>query len=143
MPARPNKTQVTTASVADFIAKVPDEQKRSDAAMIVALMEKATKQPGRMWGQAIIGFGEVHYVYASGREGDWFLMGLSPRKAALSLYALGGYAAHTELLAGLGKHTLGVGCLYIKQLADVKLPVLKQLIQAAAKAAKTQAMTVK
>jgi hypothetical protein len=118
---------------------VPDEQKRADAQVILDLMEKATKQPAKMWGPAIIGFGEAHYVYESGREGDWFFIGLSPRKASLTLYAMGGYAGYTDLLADLGKHTVGGGCLYIKKLSDVKLPVLKKLIHTAAKTAKEKA----
>ena len=143
MPAKPNKTQATTASVPAFLATIADEQKRLDAAAIVALMEQATKQPAKMWGPAIIGFGEAHYVYESGREGDWFFVGLSPRKAALTLYAMGGYSTYTDLLADLGKHSLGGGCLYIKKLSDVKLPVLKKLIQTAAKAAKAKAQPAK
>lgn len=137
-----NKTQPTTVAVEDFLSTVPDAQKRADAAVVVELMQKATRLPPTMWGSSIIGFGHAHYIYETGREGDWFFIGLSPRKASLTLYAIDGWERYPDLLAGLGKHTLGKGCLYIKRLSDVDLPTFKKLIQTAAKHAKESAKQV-
>ncbi len=139
MPAAPNKTQPTNDSVEAFINSVADQQKRADAFTLVALMQKATKQPPKMWGPAIVGFGTYHYVYASGREGDSPLIGFSPRKQNLTLYIVGGWDHEPALLAKLGKHSLSKVCLYIKRLSDVDMPTLKQLITAAAKFSKQDA----
>jgi len=139
MPAAPNKTQKTEASVDAFIHTVSDEQKRADAFALLDLMHKATKQPPKMWGTSIVGFGDIHYESQSGRAGDWFLIGFSPRVASLTLYAVGGWARYPELLKDLGKHTLGGGCLYIKRLSEVNSPALKKLIQASAKYGKETA----
>lgn len=139
MPAAPNKTKKTEASVDAFINTVSDEQKRADAFALLDLMQTATKQPAKMWGTAIVGFGDIHYASQSGREGDWFLIGLSPRVASLTLYAVGGWARYPELLKDLGKHKLSGGCLHIKRLSDVNPPVLKQIIQASVKYSKETA----
>jgi hypothetical protein len=140
MPA--NKTQPTAVPVTDYLNTLADTQQRADAFALAALMQTASGLPPKMWGPAIIGFGEAHYVYESGREGDWFFIGFAPRKAALTLYAMGGWKNHPELLAKLGKHTLSSGCLYIKRLSDVDQSTLKQLCQAAAKQAKASAQRV-
>ena len=127
-----NKTKATTASVADFIAAVPDEAKRKDAKALVKMMQAATGEKPKMWGPSIVGFGTVHYVYESGREGDMPLLGFSPRKPALVIY---GVARTAEAMLGkLGKHTTGKGCLYIKKLVDVDVKVLENMIAFAAKA---------
>lgn len=131
------KTQVNDASVTKFVESVEDEQKRQDARVLLDLLQKATKQAPKMWGDSIVGFGSYHYVGRSGREGDWFVAGFSPRKQNLTLYMLGGWEQEPELLAQLGKHSLGKGCLYIKRLDDVKVPALKKLIAAGLKRAKT------
>lgn len=126
-----NKTQPTRSSVTAFIAAVPDEVRRSDAQALVKLMQAATDQKPRMWGASIVGFGSQHYVYDSGREGDMPIVAFSPRKAATVIYsALSGRGA-AALLARLGKHSTGKGCLYIKRLADVDVGVLQQLVVAA------------
>lgn len=130
------KTKVNQGSVTKFLASIPDEAKREDARVIVELLRQATKDEPKMWGSSIVGFGAYHYVGKSGREGDWFLAGMSPRQQTLTLYMLGGWEHHAELLAKLGKHSLGKGCLYIKRLDDVNLPVLKRLIAEALKRAK-------
>lgn len=130
------KTKVNNASVTKFLDSIPDEAQRADAHTIFELMQKATKAEPKMWGDSIVGFGTYHYVGKSGREGDWYVAGFSPRKGNLTLYMLGGWAAETELLAKLGKHSLGMGCLYIKRLADVDKPVLKKLIDKGLKRAK-------
>jgi hypothetical protein len=133
------KTKVNDANVTTFLDSIADETKRKDAYTIFEIMHKATKTKPKMWGSSIIGFGAYHYVGKSGREGDWFLAGISPRKQTLTLYMLGGWEQHVELLAKLGKHSLGKGCLYIKRLEDVNRPVLKRLIDEAVKRAKKQA----
>ena len=133
------KTKVNEGSVKKFLDSIEDEAKRKDSHLLFKMMEKATKNEARMWGDSIVGFGEYHYVGKSGREGDWFLAGLSPRKQNLTLYMLGGWEQYDELLAKLGKHSLGKGCLYIKRLDDVNMPVLNKLIVEAVKHAKKQA----
>lgn len=133
------KTKVNEGSVKGFLDSIADESKRKDSYLLFQMMEKATKNQARMWGDSIVGFGDYHYVGKSGREGDWFLAGLSPRKQNLTLYMLGGWEQHNELLAKLGKHSLGKGCLYIKRLEDVDLSVLNKLIVEAVKRAKKQA----
>ena len=133
------KTKVNEGSVNKFLDSIEDEAKRKDSYLLFKMMEKATKNEARMWGDSIVGFGEYHYVGKSGREGDWFLAGLSPRnKISLSI-CWGGWEQHAELLAKLGKHSLGKGCLYIKRLDDVNMPVLNKLIVEAVKHAKKQA----
>ena len=128
------KTTETTASVADFISKITDEQKRKDTEVIVGMMEKATREKPKMWGSAIIGFGSMRYKSpASGREVDWMKMGFSPRKANLSLYLMSGLDKHAANLKKLGKHKTGVGCLYINRLSDIDLAVLGNMIQAEVK----------
>ncbi len=142
MPAAPNKTQKTEVSVDDFVAALPDAKKRADAQVLLDLLRTVTKLPAKMWGPSIIGFGDAHYIYETGREGDWFFIGFAPRKAALTLYTIGGWPLHAELLKDLGKHSLGGGCLYIKRLSDVKLPVLKKALQGAFKYAKEDAKQI-
>ena len=128
------KTKPTKASVDKFIKSVTDAQTRKDCFTISELMKKATGAEPQMWGSSIVGFGTRHYRYASGREGDWPIIGFSPRKQNLTLYLMMyGLDDRDELLKKLGKHSLGKGCLYIKRLSEVNLPTLKKLIQRAAK----------
>ena len=122
------KTKVNKASVDKFINGVKDEQTRDDCFKIAEIMQKATKAEPKMWGTSIVGFGSYHYKGASGREGDWFVAGFSPRKQNLTLYIMTGFDEYEDLLAKLGKHSTGKACLYIKRLADVDLKVLKELI---------------
>jgi hypothetical protein len=122
-----NKTKPTTVGVASFLKTLPDETRRADAKALVKLMQTATGEKPKMWGPSIVGFGSHHYRYESGREGDTPLAGFSPRKAATTIYGLG-LADSEALLAKLGKHTTGKGCLYIKKLADVDQKVLEALI---------------
>lgn len=124
-----NKTKKTEASVADFIAGVEPERKRADAETLVALFERLSGYPAKMWGPSIIGFGSYHYKYDSGREGDMLMTGFSPRKANIALY-IGAGRADSGLLARLGKHKRGKGCLYINTLADIDMDVLEALIVA-------------
>ncbi len=133
------KTKPNDADVEMFLAAVPDPQKRSDSLVLLELFRTVTGDPGKMWGAAIVGFGDYHYAYASGREGDWFVTGFSPRKQNLTLYCMGSYEQHSELLARLGKHKLGKGCLYINRLKDVDLDVLRELLTVMVAAAQSDA----
>jgi len=131
------KTRVTKASVDQFLQGIKDEKKREDCYQILKLMKKATKSEPKMWGPGIIGFGERHYVYESGRESDWFITGFSPRAQNLTLYTTSGF--NSELLKKLGKYKTGKGCLYINKLEDVDLKVLNELIATSVKQAKVDA----
>lgn len=126
------KTVPTDASVAAFLEAVPDERKRADAFALLDLMREATAQEPRMWGPSIVGFGTYHYRYDSGREGDMFLAGFSPRKSALTLYIMAGFDEYEDLMARLGKHSTGKACLYVKRLSDVDLPTLAELVRRSA-----------
>lgn len=126
-----NKTQKTDASVIDFLNSIPDEKKRQDCLTVFEIMRQITGLEPKMWGASIVGFGDVHYKYASGREGDWFKVGFSPRKQNLTLYIMDGFPRYQSLLAQLGKHKTGVSCLYINKLADVKLDILREMISQA------------
>ncbi|MBI5946220.1 MAG: DUF1801 domain-containing protein [Chloroflexi bacterium] len=130
------KTKVNKASVTDFLNGIKDEEKRADSFEILKLMRQVTKQEPKMWGPSIVGFGHTHYIYESGREGDSFTVGFSPRKQNLTLYVMGSFNPHKELLEKLGRHKTGVSCLYINKLKDVDLKVLKELLKQAYKAAK-------
>ena len=123
-----NKTKPTEVSVAAFIEAITDETKRADAKALVKLMQSASGEKPKMWGPSIIGFGSIHYKYESGREGDMPLVGFSPRKAASVLYGAIGFDGAEKLLAKLGKHTTGKGCLYIKKLSDMDQKVLQTLV---------------
>lgn len=126
------KTQKNEASVEAFLNSVSDEKKREDSFAILELMQEVTGEAPAMWGDSIVGFGSYHYKYASGREGDWFLTGFSPRKRNLTLYIMAGFKQYETLLAKLGKYKTGKSCLYINRLADVDLPTLRELIRQSA-----------
>jgi hypothetical protein len=128
------KTKLNDASVTDFLNNIENEEKRADSFEILKLMQQVTRQEPKMWGTSIIGFGNTHYKYKSGREGDWFITGFSPRKQNLTLYVMGSFKPHVDLLKKLGKHKTGSGCLYINKLKDVNMKVLKELIKQAVKA---------
>ena len=122
------KTKVNDASVTDFLNSVQPEQKRKDSFEIMELMQRVTKEPPKMWGPSIVGFGSYHYKYESGREGDSLMLGFSPRKQNITLYILPGFERYEPLLKKLGKYSTGKSCLYIKKLSDVDQDVLKQLM---------------
>ncbi len=122
------KTKQMPNNVEDFINNLPDEKRRKDCFTILNLMSTATQASPKMWGGSIVGFGEYHYKYESGREGDWFMVGFSPRKQNLTLYVVDGFPKYAELLGRLGKHKTGKSCLYINKLDDIDLDVLKELI---------------
>ena len=125
-----NKTVKTHASVDEFIASIAHPTLRQDAAVLVDLFSKVTGYAPKMWGDSIVGFGQYHYRYATGREGDFLATGFSPRKSNLSIYIMPGYGDFSDILKNLGKHKLGKSCLYVNKLADIDLDVLAQLITA-------------
>ncbi len=125
-----NKTKATELSVDDFLNAISDQAKQDDSRVIVSMMQELTGATPKMWGESIIGFGHVRYKYDSGREGDWFITGFSPRKQNLTLYLLPGLMTeNTEMLKDLGKFKTGKGCLYINKLSDIKTDVLREIIE--------------
>lgn len=127
------KTKKNDASVDAFLAGIENDTRREDCRTVVEIMRKATGEEPVMWGGSIIGFGTYHYKYASGREGDWPLTGVSPRKTSLSLYIMSGFDGYEDLMSKLGKHKTGKSCLYINKLADVHIPTLRKLIKLSVK----------
>jgi hypothetical protein len=124
-----NITQETDADAESFLDTIEHEGRRDDARVLLALMRRVTGVAPRMWGNSIIGFGRYHYRYDSGREGDFFRVGFSPRKANLAIYLNASSARHAELLNALGKHRTGVSCLYVNRLKDVDLATLEALVR--------------
>jgi len=124
------KTRQNQASVAAFLKAIPDDSRRRDCRAIAAMMQEVTGARPKMWGDSIVGFGSYHYRYATGREGDWFLAGFSPRKQDLTLYIMSGFSKHEELLSRLGKFKTGKSCLYIKRLEDVDPKILRRVVSA-------------
>jgi hypothetical protein len=122
------KTKKTELSVDSFLNHIPEEQKQKDAFILLKLMEEATKVKGKMWGSSIIGFGDKHLKYDSGRELDWFMIGFSPRKQNFALYISGTVQNQQSLLKKLGKYKTGKGCLYINKLEEVNITVLREII---------------
>jgi hypothetical protein len=122
------KTKETKESVAAFLKRIPDADRRADCQAVVDLMRAVVKEEPKMWGRNIVGFGRYTLKYAGGREGEWPITGFSPRKSDLTLYIMGGFEESADLMKSLGKHKTGKGCLYIKKLSDVDLTVLKKLV---------------
>ena len=127
------KTKLNDGSVEKFLNSVKEENKKSDCFEILKMMKQITKEEPKMWGSSIIGFGNYHYKYASGREGDWFITGFSPRKQSLTIYIMPGFKRYDELMSKLGKYKTGKACLYIKQLEDIDVNVFKELIKQSVK----------
>ena len=125
-----NKTVATSEDVQDFLRQVEPERRRADGLRLNEIFQQVTGYAPRMWGPSIVGYGEYHYTYDSGREGDFLATGFSPRKANLSIYIMPGYADYGPILDRLGKHKMGKSCLYINKLADVDEDVLAELIRA-------------
>jgi len=124
------KTQRTGASVDEFIDAIPDESVRQDCRTLVDLLRRVTGAEPEMWGDSIVGFGDYHYKYASGRENDWFYLGFAPRKRELALYVVADIVRFEDLLQRLGKYRTSKYCLYVKRLSDVDLDVLEQIAAA-------------
>jgi len=133
-----NKTKETNASVDKFINSIKEGNIRTDFLKIIRLMKEVTKEQPKMWGASIVGFGNYHYKYESGREGDFFLTGFSPRKQNLTLYLISGFEHYEELMKNLGKYKAGKSCLYIKSLKDIDLKILKKMITESVKHMKKQ-----
>lgn len=123
------KTKVNNASVVKFINSITDEKKKNLSFKILDLMKKITKEEPKMWGSSIVGFGHYHYKYESGREGDWFLIGFSPRKQNFVIYLMSGVSKYEDLLKKLGKYKTGKGCLYINKEDDIDINVLTEIIK--------------
>ena len=133
-----NKTRKTGASVEEFIASIENRRRREDGSEILAMMCEITGLEPEMWGPSIIGFGDYHYKYESGREGDFFLTGFSPRKQNLTLYIMSGLEGQEQLLDKLGKHRTGAACLYINKLDDIDRDILRDLIRISFESAKAE-----
>lgn len=123
-----NKTTANNTDVDKFLLETVTGQRLADAHTLMDIHRKITGCEAKMWGTSIIGFDEYHYQYESGRDGDFMLAGFSPRKREFAIYIMSGFEQHKDLLARLGKHRHGKSCLYVKQLADIDLEVLKKLI---------------
>lgn len=123
-----NKTKATGASVERYLAAITDAGRRKDCEALSKLMSKVTKQPAKMWGTSIVGFGSYHYKYESGREGDSCIVGFSSRASEIAVYLVGEFPGREQLLAKLGKHKTAKACLYVKSLGDVDLKVMEKLI---------------
>ena len=128
------KTKETKASVSAFLNKIPDAARREDCFAVAEIMRAATKEEPKMWGTSIVGFGHYHYKGKSGREGEWMLIGFSPRKSDLTLYLMSGFEEYPDLMKRLGKHKTGKSCLYIKRLSDIDTGVLRELVKRSVKA---------
>ena len=128
-----NKTQPTTAAVEDYIASIEHEGRREDAWVLLDMLAEVSGEAPRMWGPSIIGFGQYHYVYESGREGDSFLVGFAPRKANMVVYVMPGFGEYQKLLDKLGKYKTGSSCLYLGRLDKVDLKVLRTLVDKSVK----------
>lgn len=122
------KTKPTDVSVNDFLNAIDDEKRRNDCYKVLEIMQEVTQAVPKMWGASVVGFGDYHYKYKSGREGDWFIVGFSPRKQNLTLYLTSGLEQQAVLLNQLGKYKMGKGCIYINKLEDVNLEILEQMI---------------
>lgn len=128
------KTRPETTSVPAFLASIADENRRRDCESIAALMQEITGAEPVMWGASIVGFGCYHYRYESGREGDWMLVGFSPRKKDITLYLMAGFNRFPELMQRLGKHKTGKSCLYVRKLEDLDGTVLRELVRGSVEA---------
>ena len=126
--AAENKTRARKQSVPTFLNGIDDKDKRADAKKVAAIMQKVTGEKAAMWGSSIVGFGQYHYKYESGREGDFMLAGFAPRKKALTIYIMAGFKLYDSLMKKLGKYKTGKSCLYVERLSDIDEKVLTQLI---------------
>ncbi len=125
-----NKTKPTPVSVGAFLDSVEHDTRRQDGYALCDLMARISGQEPVMWGPTIVGFGQYHYKYDSGREGDMCRIGFSPRKSSLSLYVTCDATRHADILSRLGKHKTGAGCIYVNKLADVDMKVMEELVRA-------------
>lgn len=124
------KTQKNDHDVVEFLQGIENEQRKADCFALLDLFQQVTSEPPKMWGTSIVGFGSYHYKYDSGREGDWFLAGFSPRKQNLTIYIMAGFKEYEKIMENLGKYKTGSSCLYVNKLADIDQEVLKELMKA-------------
>ena len=124
-----NKTQSTSADVEAFLSGIADAARQADCRELAAMMQQVAGEAPVMWGASMVGFGRYRYQYESGRSGEWFLLGFSPRKTDLTLYLMSGFDDQSDLMANLGKYKIGKSCLYIKTLADIDPLALKTLLE--------------
>jgi len=122
------KTKQNNTSVSAFLKGIEDDNKRLDCRELMTLMKEITGKRPTMWGATMVGFGSYHYKYDSGREGDWFVTGFSPRKQNLTIYIMPGFGRYKTLMKQLGKYKTGKSCLYVKNLDDIDQHVLRQLV---------------
>ena len=132
------KTQKNNASVTEFLNGVENEKRKQDSFVALDIIKKITNSEPSMWGASMVGFGSYHYKYASGREGDWFVVGFSPGKQNLTIYIMSGFSKYDEIMSRLGKFKTGKSCLYINKLEDIDLNVLEELIVASVNYMKTK-----
>ncbi len=123
------KTKPNDNKVIDFINRIDKEQLKTDCFKLLELLEQVTHEEPKMWGDSIVGFGTYHYRYSSGREGDWFLAGFSPRKQNLTIYIMSGFEAYDDIMNQLGKYKTGSSCLYVKKLDDINIEKLMTLVE--------------
>lgn len=114
--------------VVEFLNGVDNEGRKQDCFKLLELFEQWTNEPPKIWGKSMVGFGSYHYKYESGREGDWFLTGFSPRKKDLTIYIVAGFGKYADLMENLGKYKTGASCLYVKSLANIGMKQLKNLV---------------
>lgn len=122
------KTKPNNQNVDDFLKKLSDPAKRKNCHQVLDIMKQITQQEPKMWGDSMVGFGNYHYQYTSGREGNWFLTGFSPRKQSLTIYIMSGFDQFEHLMSQLGKYKNSKSCLFVKKLDDIDLGILKELI---------------
>lgn len=123
------KTQQNEGSIPEFLNGIENEERKKDCYKLLELLEKWTGESPKMWGNSMVGFGSYHYKYESGREGDWFLTGFSPRKQNLTMYITAGFDQYGEIMQELGKYKTGSSCLYVKKLSDIDLKKLQILVE--------------
>lgn len=123
------KTKINENNIVEFLNGVDNDERRKDCFTLLDLFQQWTKETPKMWGASIVGFGSYHYKYDSGREGDWFLTGFSPRKQNLTIYITAGFREYDDIMKNLGKYTTGSSCLYVKKLSDIDIDKLKTLVE--------------
>jgi hypothetical protein len=127
--AETNQTVPTGDDVTAFVDSIADDTRRGEARLLIEVMRDVTGEPPALWGTSIVGFGQQHLTYASGRELDYFRVGFAPRKAQTVLYPAGGVEKYQDILPRLGKYSTGKGCLYLKKVADADPAALRELVE--------------
>jgi hypothetical protein len=122
------KTKKTDQNVDQFVQSVENDMRKADSLKILKILSEIMPEPPKMWGPSIVGFGEYHYKYATGREGDYLRIGFSPRKKALTIYLMDGIEKHEPKLQILGKFKTGKSCLYINKLEEIHIDILKEIL---------------